>query len=223
MSEFRDYVDGIKFETSWKKYRKQPVDDFVSKVRENVASMEEEIAALRAENEKYKAQTEQIVGALITAQVRSREIVDDANRKAADIVGEAEKEKEAHLEEMRQKDIQLNEEYENKKNDLAKNVDALVEIKNQFQQTIEKDLMGFLAKMKDLGSTQFLEQLSEEQKETLKLAEKRPDENRVEVNEDGTVKHNGEETAKKFGIDLRDLNIDLPDDTELKSIIEDLF
>ena len=222
MSEFRDYVDGIKFETSWKRYRKQPVDDFVAKVRENVASMEEELNALRAENEKYKAQTEQIVGALITAQVRSREIMDDASKKAADIVGEAEKEKESRLEEMRQKDIELNEEYESKKNDLAKNVDALVEIKNQFQETIEKDIIGFLARMKDLGSTRFLEQLSEEQKETLKLTAKKDDDKKVEVDENGEVK-GSEGTEKKFGIDLKDLNIDLPDDTELKSIIEDLF
>ena len=223
MSEFKSYVDGIRFDTKWKKYKKDQVDEFVAVVKENVASMEAELEELRAENAKYQAQTEQVVAALISAQLRSKEIVDDANQKATDIIEAAEKEKEAHLEEMKQKDIQLNQEYENKKNDLARNVDALVEIKNEFRNTIEQDMLGFLQKMQDLGSDRFLEQLSEEQKEKFKLLEKAHDDNKVELNEDGTVKSAAEETAKKHGIDLKELNIDLPDDEELKSIIENLF
>ena len=181
-----------------------------------MSSMETELKDLKEENARYQQQKDQIVGALISAQLKSKEIVEEANKKASDILEAAEKEKEAHLEEMRQKDILLNEEYENKKRDLAKNVDALVNIKEGFRETIEKDLMGFLAKMNDMGSTQFLEQLSEEQKQKLELLKKVSSKTATDSDDDSAEWKRAEETAQKYGIDL-------PLDDKLKDILKDLM
>ena len=204
-----------RFERSGRNYKKDPVDRYVSKVEMDMSSMEQELETLRTENKKYKAQAEQIVGALISAQLRSKEIIDEANLKAADILEKAEQEKEAHLEEMRQRDIQLNEEYENKKNDLARNVDALVEIKNDFQNTIEQDMLGFLLKMQDMGSDKFLGQLTDEQRSKLKLMEKKEETEKTAPEGEKKIS-TAEEIAKKYGIEL-------PDDKELIDILENLL
>ena len=198
------------------RYKRNDVDRYISDMKASMSSVETELKDLKEENARYQQQKDQIVGALISAQLKSKEIVEEANKKASDTLEAAEKEKEAHLEEMRQKDILLNEEYENKKRDLAKNVDALVNIREGFRETIEKDLMGFLAKMNDMGSTQFLEQLSEEQKQKLELLKKVSSKTATDSDDDSAEWKRAEETAQKYGIDL-------PLDDKLKDILKDLM
>lgn len=189
------------------KYSADDVNLYISSVKRELERVKKEYDSLKQKNEEYQSKASYMANALIAAEQSSKKIIDEANREADVIRANARKEGDDYINEMNNRAAALENEINVRKEEFNREFQNLNSIRSSYQKTIMSDIEELVSKLNSMSSVSFIDDLSDEVKDSLGLSSGADD---------------SETDAPEF--DMTRIVKEMPaDDEELKDKIKNLF
>lgn len=189
------------------KYSADDVNLYISSVKRELERVKKEYDSLKQKNEEYQSKASYMANALIAAEQSSKKIIDEANREADVIRANARKEGDDYINEMNNRAAALENEINVRKEEFNREFQNLNSIRSSYQKTIMSDIEELVSKLNSMSSVSFIDDLSDEVKDSLGLSSGSDD---------------SETDAPEF--DMTRIVKEMPaDDEELKDKIKNLF